>query len=252
MPHSQALCLAHWHYVYPDGRQALEDVTLSILKGEKVCLAGPNGAGKSTLLFCLAGLLKGQGLLTVDGQAPSRPDPAKFGLVFQDPEDQLFCPTLGEDLAFGPRNMKWPQEKVQASCAASLRAVGLEGYAHRSAHHLSGGEKKRAAIAAVLACQPALLAMDEPWANLDARACRSINAFLTAFTGTLLVSSQDLYLAAEVCDRLIVLEGGKIVADGPMETLLQDGSMLESHGLTYGDRCRFCFSKQHDRLTQGR
>jgi len=226
---------------YHDGTEALRGLSLRVEPGESVCLAGPNGAGKSTLLLCLAGLVRGGGLVRVGGAEVSGTDGgARLGLVFQDPDDQLFCPTVGEDVAFGPRNGRLPEEEVRRRVAESLAAVNLAGFEARSAHHLSGGEKKRAAIAAVLACSPEILALDEPWANLDARAARAVTGIIRSFPGTRLVASQDLHHAAEVCDRMVILDGGRIVADGAMRELLTDAALLEEHGLEFGGRCRWC------------
>lgn len=207
-------------------------MNLRIGRGEKVCLAGPNGAGKSTLLLCLAGLMKAEGQLIISGCAPV-PDPSCLGLVLQDPDDQLFCPTIGEDIAFGPRNQGKTEEFVRQETAQTLAAVGLTGFELRCAHHLSGGEKKRAAIAAVLACRPEILALDEPWASLDARSSRAVTAVLRAFPGTLLVASHDLRRAALLCSRLIILNGGAVVADAPMNALTSCASELEAFGLEY-------------------
>ncbi len=244
-PPSAAIDVAALRYRYHDGTEALRGLNLRINQGESVCLAGPNGAGKSTLLLCLAGLLKGEGRAQVgNGNATKAggriPSPAVFGLVFQEPDDQLFCPTVGEDVAFGPRNERLPEGEVARRVRESLAGVGLSGFEGRSAHHLSGGEKRRAAIAAVLACRPEILALDEPWANLDARASRAVSEILRAFSSTLLVVSQDLYHAAEVCERLVILDGGVVVADGPMKGLLADAALLEAHGLEFGARCACC------------
>lgn len=223
-------------YCYHDGSEALRGVNIRIANGEKVCLAGPNGAGKSTLLLCLAGLLQAEGRLEIGGSGPPQTalvssDPSVFGLVFQYPDDQLFCPTVGEDIAFGPRNQRKSEEEVNRQVLQTLAAVGLSGFELRCAHHLSGGEKKRASLAAVLACEPKILALDEPWANLDARASRAITAIMRDFKGTLLVASHDLSRAAAVCARLIIIDNGTVVADGPMLDLLADASLLEAHGL---------------------
>jgi energy-coupling factor transporter ATP-binding protein EcfA2 len=226
---------------YHDGTEALRGLSLRVEPGESVCLAGPNGAGKSTLLLCLAGLVRGGGSVRVGGAEVSGSDGgARLGLVFQDPDDQLFCPTVGEDVAFGPRNGRLPEEEVARRVAESLAAVNLAGFEARSAHHLSGGEKKRAAIAAVLACRPEILALDEPWANLDARAARAVTGIIRAFAGTRIVASQDLHHAAAVCERLVILDGGKVVADGPMRELLADAALLDAHGLEFTAICPSC------------
>ena len=223
---------------YPDRTRALDRVTLSIAPGEAVCLAGPNGAGKSTLLLILAGLLRGEGSVTIDGIEPAVN--RQLGLVFQDPDDQLFCSTVEEDVAFGPLNQRLPAAEVARRVGESLAAAGLAGYERRSAHHLSGGEKKRAAIAAVLACHPTVLALDEPWANLDARGARAVTTIVREFAGTRIVTSQDLVRAADVCDRLVILDRGVVVADGPMHTMLEDAALLDTHGLEPGRHCRCC------------
>jgi energy-coupling factor transporter ATP-binding protein EcfA2 len=237
-----AIEVAGLRFRYHDGTEALRGLSLRVERGESVCLAGPNGAGKSTLFLCLSGLTTGDGMVRVAGDAPAAGADAgrRFGLVFQDPDDQLFCPTVGEDIAFGPRNQKLREDEVAKRVAESLSAVGLSGFEARSAHHLSGGEKKRAAIAAVLACRPQILALDEPWANLDARASRAVTGILAKFGGTLLVASQDLYHAGEVCERLVILDGGTVVADRPMKDLLADAALLEAHGLEFGARCSVC------------
>jgi cobalt/nickel transport system ATP-binding protein len=217
---------------------ALQHVSLSIGSGESVCLAGPNGAGKSTLLLILAGLLRGEGSVEIDGIAPAVS--RQLGLVFQDPDDQLFCATIEEDVAFGPRNQRLPETEVAQRVHQSLVATGLSGYEQRGAHHLSGGEKKRAAIAAVLACHPSVLALDEPWANLDARGARAVTTIVREFTGIRIVTSQDLQRAAEVCERLVILDRGSIIADGPMRQTLENAALLESHGLEPGPPCPAC------------
>lgn len=224
------------YFRYHDGSVALRGINFNVDAGEKVCLAGPNGAGKSTLLLCLAGLLHAEGDLSVGGRADGVPhaplhNPSLFGLVFQYPDDQLFCPTVAEDIAFGPRNLKQPEETILRQIKDSLSAVGLTGFEHRCAHHLSGGEKKRAAIAAILACAPEILALDEPWANLDARASRAVSEILRNFKGTLLVASHQLARAAAICNRLIIIDNGTVQADGPMQDLLNDAQLLEAHGL---------------------
>ncbi len=222
--------------VYGDGTKALDGIDLVVPEGSSLCLAGPNGAGKSTLLLCLAGLLRHGGVIRLAGtdtsgrKAKGR-DPGLFGLVFQDPDDQLFCTTVRDDVAFGPENQRLAPGEVGERVAGALSAAGLAGFEGRAPHHLSVGEKKRAALAAVLACRPSILALDEPWAGLDARASRALTSILSGFTGTKLVVTQDLRHAGEVCDRLVILDGGRVAADGPFEALTSDMDLLERHGL---------------------
>jgi len=228
-------------FSYRDGRRALGPLGLSIEAGSSVCLAGPNGAGKSTLLLCLAGLLKYHGSVRVDGveqRSPGRRgrDPSLLGLVLQDPDDQLFCTTVEEDVAFGPRNEGLAGGEVRARVEESLAMVGLEGFGSRVPHHLSVGEKKRAAMAAVLSCRPRVLALDEPWAGLDARACRALGRILDGFPGTVIIATQDLRHAVPVCGRLVVIDGGLLVADGPIRDIASDDELMEAHGLRF-DSC---------------
>jgi len=235
---SAAIDVEDLAYRYPDGTVALRGLSVRIESGESVCLAGPNGAGKSTFLLVLAGLLRAQGTVRIGGVKPVAN--RQLGLVFQDADDQLFCPTVFEDVAFGPRNQKLDEDEVNRRVVESLAAARLAGFESRSAHHLSGGEKKRAAIAAVLACRPKIIALDEPWANLDARGAEAVTKIISEFSGTRIVASQDLYRAAEVCDRMVVMDAGTIVADGPMKELLADKALLDARGLEFGRRCRFC------------
>lgn len=223
---------------YQDGITALDGIDLEIPGGSSVCIAGPNGAGKSSLLMCLAGLLRFEGGILLAGReftgirAKGR-DPSLFGLVFQDPDDQLFCTSVYDDVAFGPGNMGLAPEEVENRVRESLASVSLEGFEKRMPHHLSLGEKRKAAIAAVLACRPSILALDEPWAGLDARASRAVTGILSAFRGTRLVVTQDLRQAEAVCERFIILDAGRIVADGPASGILDNHELLEQHGLDF-------------------
>ncbi len=222
-------------FSYPDGHVALRGVTLSIAPGEKVALVGPNGAGKSTLMLHLNGILKGQGevkvcgLPLVDGNLGKVR--AAVGLVFQDPDDQLFSPTVFEDVAFGPLHMGVPEPEVRERVARALAAVGMGDFAERVSHHLSTGEKKRIAIATVLSMHPEILVLDEPSAGLDPRARRGLIGLLRELPQTMLISTHDLLLVRELFPRTAIMDRGQIVADGPTHSILNDPELLEAHGL---------------------
>lgn len=232
--------IEHLSFAYPDGRQALTDVSLRIAAGERVALVGPNGAGKSTLLLHLNGILRPTaGAIRVDGLPLTDQTLGKVramvGLVFQNPDDQLFSPRVSEDVAFGPLHMGMPEDEVRRRVEEALAAVGLSAYAGRMSYHLSLGEKKRVALATVLSMSPRILALDEPSSGLDPRARRGLIQLLQGLNGhTLLVASHDMRLVRELCPRMVVLDGGAVVADGPTETLIRDSALLEEHGLESG------------------
>jgi cobalt/nickel transport system ATP-binding protein len=222
-------------YCYGGGRPALAGVDLRIEDGERVAVLGPNGAGKTTLMLHLNGLLRGSGELCVAGLDAARAARtelcARVGLVFQDPDDQLFMPTVGEDVAFGPRNLGLAEDEVAARVAAMLAAVGMRGSEERPPHALSVGQRRRVAIAAVLAMAPEVLVLDEPSANLDPRARRELLGVLHEVDRTLLVVTHDLPFAAQLCDRAVVLSAGRIVADGSCTEVLADQALLAAHDL---------------------
>jgi len=222
-------------FSYPNGVSGLSGVDLSVLHGERVAVIGPNGAGKTTLMLHLNGLLAGDGELSVAGIDVRRGDAralrARVGLVFQDPDDQLFMPTVREDVAFGPLNLGATPAAATASVEAALREVRMEHVADRAPHQLSLGQRRRVAIATVLAMEPSLLVLDEPSASLDPRARRELLEMLGRLSQTLLVVTHDLPFAAELCDRAVVLSGGRVVGDGPCLDILRDDALLAAHDL---------------------
>ncbi len=230
-----ALLIEDLHFAYPDGRVALRGATLSISRGEKVALVGPNGAGKSTLLLHLNGILRGKGRIAIGGMPVNEHNlpqvRARVGLVFQNPDDQLFSPTVFEDVAFGPLHMGLSADDVRARVERALALVGMQAYRDRQPYRLSMGEKKRIAIATVLAMEPDILALDEPSAGLDPRARRGLIDLLRTLPLTMLVSTHDMLMVRELFDRMVIMDEGCIVADGNTAMLLADQTLLEAHGL---------------------
>jgi len=223
------------HFHYPDGHIALQGVSLKLCDGDKVALVGPNGAGKSTLMLHLNGILAGEGEMSIAGLR-IEPDNlpairAMVGLVFQNPDDQLFSPTVFEDVAFGPLHMGLPEDEVHARVDEALEMVRMSAYRDRLSHHLSMGEKKRIAIATVLSMRPHILVLDEPSAGLDPRARRGLINLLRDLSITMLVSTHDLRMVNELFPRMVIMDEGRIVADGPTSELLEDQVLLETHGL---------------------
>ncbi len=240
----KALEISDLHYSYPDGHQALHGVELSIGAGERVALLGPNGAGKTTLVLHLNGILPAvnapgaAGTVTVAGkQVDPRDRPGlaeirrRVGLVFQDPDDQLFLPTVAEDVAFGPANLGLRGEELKARVDDALAAVGMSDVKTRAPHHLSLGQRRRVAVATVLAMHPELLVLDEPSSNLDPQARRELAEILLGLPVTMLMVTHDLPYAAQLCERSVVLDEGRIVADGPTREILNDAQLLAKHRL---------------------
>ena len=223
---------------YPDGAEALRGLNFSVAEGECVALIGPNGAGKSTLLLHLNGILpdkpSAEPSVFVFGRPVAEANLAdirrQVGLLFQDADDQLFCPTVYEDVAFGPQQFG-DVGSVPDRVAAALRQVGLSGFENRAPHHLSGGEKRRVCLAGILACAPRVLVLDEPTSDLDPRGKRELKALLRTIPTTKIIATHDLELVVELCSRAILLDGGAVVADGKPDALLDDETLMLAHGL---------------------
>jgi cobalt/nickel transport system ATP-binding protein len=222
-------------YRYPNGVMGLDGLDLHVTHGERVAVLGPNGAGKTTLMLHLNALLRGEGELEVAGIRVGEGDVSELraavGLVFQDPDDQLFMPTVREDVAFGPLNLGVPRAEAEARVLDALDTVRMTEVADRAPHQLSLGQRRRVAIATVLAMQPRLLVLDEPSANLDPRARRELLEVLGRVDRTMLVVTHDLPFAAELCERAVVLSAGRIVADGPCTEILSDEALLARNDL---------------------
>jgi cobalt/nickel transport system ATP-binding protein len=226
-------------FQYHDGKAALKALTFQVSEGQSVGLIGPNGAGKSTLLMHLNGILPEdpvkESSVSVFGIPVTAANMAKVrrevGLLFQEPEDQLFCPTVYEDVAFGPLQFGISGEGVAFLVEDALKKVGLVGYGKRSPHHLSSGEKQRVCLAGILACRPRILALDEPTRGLDPRGKRQLKSLLGSFAATKIIATHDLELVAELCTRVIVMDEGRIVADGESIRLLSDEDLMLAHGL---------------------
>jgi cobalt/nickel transport system ATP-binding protein len=229
------LSVCDLHYSYPDEHIALRGLSFKLCNGDKVALVGPNGAGKSTLMLHLNGILSGQGDIEIGGKYLRRDNlPAirsMVGLVFQNPDDQLFSPTVFEDVAFGPLHMGLSESEVRARVESALEDVRMSAYRDRLSHHLSMGEKKRISIATVLSMKPSLLVLDEPTAGLDPRARRSLINLLRELPITMLVSTHDMAMVKELFPRTIVMDEGQIVADGLTQEILDNEELLISHGL---------------------
>jgi cobalt/nickel transport system ATP-binding protein len=224
-------------YAYPGGLRALNDVSLEVAAGESVGLVGPNAAGKTTLFLCMAGVLRGQlGCIAVVDLDPADPAqrrhlPARVGIVFQDSDDQIFNATVFDDVAFGPVNLELPIDEVRRRVAEALERVGLTGAEARVPFHLSGGEKRRVALAGVLAMRPDVLLLDEPSMHLDPRGRREFIALVNGLPVTKIIASHDLELVLRTCKRALVLDAGRVVADGPTRMLLANRALMEAHGL---------------------
>ena len=240
----RALKVANLTHRFADGRRALDDISFEISAGERVAIVGPNGAGKTTLFLRLCGVLPGhagqvmvQGLDAADAESRKKL-PEVIGVVFQNPDDQLFSATVLEDVAFGPLNLGQSPDEAVASARESLQLLGLIGCEERSPHRLSGGEKRRAALAGVLAMKPGILLLDEPSMFLDPRGRRELIRTVLVLSTTQLLATHDLDMVLDTCPRTIVLDGGRIAADGPTVELLANADLMETHGLEVPHRMR--------------
>ena len=227
-------------FVFEDGRRALDGIGFSLAAGESLGIVGPNGAGKTTLFLTLLGIYRPrEGEIRVFGTPFPTTNGARFppqlrrriGLVFQETDDQLFSPTVFDDVAFGPLNFGLSGDAIRDRVREALDAVDLAGYEDRTPHHLSAGEKRRLAIATVISYEPDILILDEPTSNLDPRGRRQLVALLEKMPHARLIASHDLDFVRDTCERVLLIEGGRIRADGPTDVILDDTKLLEEHGL---------------------
>lgn len=239
MNHAPSLEIRDLGFTYPDGHQALFGVDLTIARGERVALLGPNGAGKTTLVLHLNGILHGGvGSVRVAGMPIDVEDRdslleirRRVGIVFQDPDDQLFMPTVAQDVAFGPANLGQPAAEIDARVEEALTHVGMLEFADRAPHHLSFGQRRRVAVATVLAMKPEILVLDEPSSNLDPASRRELAETLAGLDITVLMVTHDLPYALELCERAVILSGGQIAADGPTLEILSNSALMAGHRL---------------------
>ncbi len=237
-------------YFYPTGNKALDNMNLSISEGERIAVVGPNGAGKSTFILHLNGILNGNGHIKVMGMAMEKGNLPKIrqkvGIVFQDPDHQLFSPTVFDDVAFGPINMGLPEKEVRERVEQALGKVGLSGFEDRLPHRMSFGEKRRVCIASVLSMSPEILVLDEPSSSLDPRSRRELINLLNGFEITQIIATHDLEMALELCKRVIVIDRGTVVADGEIKRTLGDERLMAAHGLEVPHSIKFTHFHTHD------
>jgi cobalt/nickel transport system ATP-binding protein len=231
----QAISASDLNFKYPDGTLAVNNISFQVKEGEKVAVIGPNGSGKSTLLTLFNGVRRGDGFLKIFDIILNKKNMITIkglvGLVFQNPDDQLFCPTIFEDIAFGPLNLGLASSEVMNCVKRALKEVGLEGFEERSSFHLSYGERKLASLATVLAMNPRLIVLDEPTSNLDLAHRRKIIRWIQSNQKTTVLTTHDLDMALETCSRVILLNEGKIIADGSAKEILFDNTLLEKNNL---------------------
>lgn len=231
----KAIEIVNFSYRYPDGTAALSDITLTVEHGQKLALIGPNGAGKSTLLLAMAGFAKGTGKVLIDGLEVNRKNLKKIrtclGCCLENPDDQLFMPTLFDDVAFGPLNMGLVPEQVKARVADALQTVGLAEMADKAPHHLSAGQKRAAAIATILAMRPKIITLDEPDGSLDPRNRNNFLKLLRSLPQTLIIATCNMNFAAAFADRAVLLDKGSIIADGKAKKIMSNAELMTKHGL---------------------
>jgi cobalt/nickel transport system ATP-binding protein len=236
-------------FLYPTGNKALDNLNLTVSRGERIALVGPNGAGKSTFILHLNGILDGDGHIKVMGMPMEKGNlpriRQKVGIVFQDPDHQLFSPTVFDDVAFGPMNMGLPEDEVRSRVAEALEKVGLSGFEERLPHRMSFGEKRRVSIASVLSMSPEILVLDEPSSSLDPRSRRELIDLLNEFEITQIIATHDLEMALELCKRVVVMDRGTVVADGDIRKILGDEGLMLAHGLEVPHSIRFTHYHTH-------
>ncbi len=232
------------HFRYPDGTPALDEINLTVYAGESVAVVGHNGAGKSTLIKHLNGILQGHGEIKIGGLPLTKKNLRSIrsyvGVVFQDPDDQLFCPTVYDDLSFGLINMGCSADETKSRVCQTLTQVGLADFEKRSAHHLSYGQKKRVALATILCMLPKLLVLDEPTSNLDPLNEKAFVDLIKSLSETKIMVSHDLPILFQLCQRFLVMAEGRIIADLPREEFMANKALIKEQGLDYSFKCGFC------------
>ncbi|MFW6140071.1 MAG: energy-coupling factor ABC transporter ATP-binding protein [Acidobacteriota bacterium] len=237
-----AVQVAGLNFSYPDKTNALENINFSLKEGESLGLIGPNGAGKSTLLLHLNGVLKQDGAVRILGEPIKKQNiktiRKKVGMVFQDPNDQLFMPTVFDDVAFGPLNLGMERDRIQEKVKTTLKKLGLNGYEEKNPYHLSLGERKKVSLATVLVLEPQILVLDEPTANLDPGSKKSFISTLKNIQKTKIIASHDMDSIFDLCSRIILMNKGKIVAQGKADHILGDKNLLEANNLELPSQLR--------------
>jgi cobalt/nickel transport system ATP-binding protein len=232
---NKAVEIINFSFHYADGTAALHDVSLTIEHGQKVALIGPNGAGKSSLLLALAGFAQGKGIVRIDGLDMTKVNLKAIrqvlGCCLENPDDQLFMPTLRDDIAFGPLNLGLSAEEIDQRVTEALNTVELLDKADKPPHHLSAGQKRAAAIATVLSMTPKIITLDEPDGSLDPRHRRQLQALLKSLKQTLIIATCNMNFAYAIADRVVLIDEGRIIADGPPDTLMTDKALMLEHGL---------------------